>query len=64
LRPSLRIGSVVVAAQSPGWPDFDTTIRGEWWTNPAWIAVGIIGAAALIGFVLAVRRRRAEKAKD
>ena len=20
----------------PGWPDFDTTIRGEWWTNPAW----------------------------
>jgi hypothetical protein len=64
--PSLPLDLLapVVAAQPPGHLDIDTTVRGAWWTNPVWIAVGIIGLVSLIAFVAAVLRRRLASGKD
>lgn len=58
-------GSFVVAAQqqpsTPGKVDIEIDINrsrggGAWWTNPMWIAIGVIGLVLLVVIVAMIAR--------
>ena len=58
-QPSIAFRALALAAQQPGEQAKDVKIEvkvdrggGDWYKNPVWIAIGVLGVVVLLGFAI------------